>query len=65
MKIHPDGREEEKLMLINPGIPIPPQSTAIHGISDEDVKDAPLFREEAKNLARFIEGCEGGSIERF
>ena len=67
LKIHPDGREEEKLMLINPGIPIPPQSTAIHGISDEDVKDAPLFREEAKNLARFIEGCDlaGFNSNRF
>lgn len=67
LKIFPDGKEEEKLMLINPGMPIPPQSTAIHGISDEDVKDAPLFKEVAKNLAKFIEGCDlaGFNSNRF
>lgn len=67
LKIFPDGREEEKLQLINPGMPIPPQSTAIHGITDEDVKDAPLFKEEAKNLAKFIEGCDlaGFNSNRF
>ena len=41
LKIFPDGREEEKLQRINPGIPIPAQSSDIHGIYDDDVKDAP------------------------
>jgi len=45
-------------MLINPTIPIPPETTAIHGITDEDVKDAPTFLSIAKNLAREIEGCD-------
>lgn len=67
LKIHPDGREEEKLMLINPGMPIPAQASAIHGIYDKDVENAPLFREEAKNLAKFIEGCDlaGFNSNRF
>lgn len=37
---------------------IPPKSTAIHGISDEDVADSPKFRDIAKNLASFLEGCD-------
>ena len=67
LKIFPDGHEEEKLQRINPGIPIPPQSSAIHGIYDEDVKDAPLFKEVAKIYAKFIEGCDlaGFNSTRF
>lgn len=67
LKIFPDGREEERLQRINPGIPIPQQSSAIHGIYDEDVKDAPLFKEVAKLYARFIEGCDlaGFNSTRF
>ena len=37
---------------------IPPKSTAIHGITDEDVADSPTFRDIAKNLASFLEGCD-------
>jgi len=67
LKIFPDGHEEEKMQRINPGIPIPPQTSAIHGIYDEDVKDAPLFKEVAKNYAKFIEGCDlaGFNSTRF
>ena len=67
LKIHPDGREEEKLQLINPGIPIPLEASLIHGIYDEHVKDAPAFKEVAKIYARFIEGCDlaGFNSTRF
>jgi len=67
LKIFPDGHEEEKLQRINPGIPIPPQASAIHGIYDEDVKDAPHFKEVAKIYAKFIEGCDlaGFNSTRF
>jgi DNA polymerase-3 subunit epsilon len=58
LKIHPDGREEEKTQRINPGIPIPPEASVIHGIYDENVKDAPVFKDVAKSLAKFIEGCD-------
>ena len=43
---------------INPGMPIPPKSTAIHGIKDEDVVSSPTFKEIAKNLASFLEGSD-------
>jgi DNA polymerase-3 subunit epsilon len=67
LKINIDGSEEEKLMLINPEMPIPPEVTQIHGISDDDVKDKPTFKEVAKILAKFIEGCDlcGFNSNRF
>lgn len=58
VKVHTDGKEEIKTRRINPEMPIPPASTAIHGISDEDVKDCPTFREIAKSLASWIEGAD-------
>lgn len=67
VKVHPNGKEETKTRRINPGMPIPPESTAIHGISDEDVKDCPTFKEIAKSLATQIEGCDlaGFNSNRF
>lgn len=67
LKVHPDGREEMKSRLVNPEMPIPPQSTAIHGISDEDVKDSPTFKQVAKSLADILEGCDiaGFNSSRF
>jgi DNA polymerase-3 subunit epsilon len=44
--------------MVNPGIPIPPKTTAIHGIKDEDVVNSPSFKEIAKNLTTFLEGCD-------
>jgi DNA polymerase-3 subunit epsilon len=58
LKISPDGKEQWMTTRVNPEIPIPPKVTAIHGISDEDVADAPAFREIAKNVATFMEGCD-------
>jgi len=67
LKVFPNGDEESKTRRINPGIPIPAESTAIHGISDEDVKDCPTFKEVAKSLATQIEGCDlaGFNSNRF
>jgi DNA polymerase-3 subunit epsilon len=58
LKIYPNGEEESKTIRVNPTIPIPAKVTAIHGISDEDVKDAPRFSEIAKNLIQVFEGCD-------
>ncbi len=58
LKVHSDGSEEQKVFRINPGIPIPAEATRIHGITGEDVKDAPAFREVARTIAQFIEGCD-------
>lgn len=67
VKVHPNGKEECKTRRINPEMPIPPESTAIHGITDEDVKDCPTFKEVAKSLAVQIEGCDlaGFNSNRF
>lgn len=54
MKISPDGKKEVKTRRVNPEMPIPIQSSEIHGIYDEDVKDEPTFRALAKSLASFI-----------
>lgn len=58
IKVFPDGSEETYLQRINPGIPIPKEVSAIHGITDEDVKDKPSFAELASQLASFIQGCD-------
>lgn len=58
IKVNTNGTEEEKTMRINPTIPIPKEASDIHKILDEDVKNAPTFKEVAKELATFIEGCD-------
>ena len=58
IKIHPNGSEEQKTYRINPEMPIPKQVSEIHGIYDEDVKDKPTFKQLAKQIAAFFEGCD-------
>lgn len=54
LRINPDGREDTFHQLFNPEMPIPPSSTAIHGITDEDVADKPTFKEKAREILQFI-----------
>lgn len=63
----PKGIQEVHSFLFNPGMPIPPESTAIHGIKDEDVSGKPLFKDAAPDLYRLLEGCDlgGYNIIRF
>lgn len=58
LRIQPDGKESIKTQLVNPTIPIDPRAIAIHGITDEDVKDKPTFSELARTLANEFEGCD-------
>jgi DNA polymerase III subunit epsilon len=58
VKVHPDGRRETWERRLDPGVPIPPGSTAIHGISDGDVAGRPRFSDVAVELAAFLEGCD-------
>ncbi len=60
LKIHPDGREEIITQRVNPTIPIHPQATAVHGITNEDVKDCPTFAKQAQLYYNFIKDCDLG-----
>lgn len=63
IKLWPDGRQEEKCRRFNPRMPIPKEATAIHGITDADVKDEPPFDKVAKGpkgIAAYFAGCDLG-----
>ncbi len=67
IKLMPNGETLRKVHKVNPTIPISPESTAIHGISNDDVKDKPTFKEIAKECAKFLEGADlsGFNILKF
>lgn len=54
IRLNPDGTQEERCWLLNPGVPIPPETTAIHGITDQDVAEMPLFGERALEILAFF-----------
>ncbi len=58
IKVYPDGREETKARRINPEMHIPEQATAVHHITDEDVKNEPTFRQVSKALLAIFDGCD-------
>lgn len=58
LKVSPGGAEEWLTMRINPGIPISPEATRIHGITDADVANEPHFKDVARKIAAFLEGCD-------
>ncbi len=64
IKIMPNGNEESKTMRLRPvdmqgnTVHIPESSTAIHGITDDDVKDCPTFKEIAPELEKTFTGCD-------
>ncbi len=67
LKVFPNGNEESKTLRINPGMPIPAEASAVHGIYDADVADCPTFKEVARTIANEIEGCDlaGFNSNRF
>lgn len=60
VKLLPNGSREKYVKRVNPGMPIPASSTAIHGITDEDVKDCPTFKQIAKDIYEWMKGCDLG-----
>ncbi|MDI9356550.1 MAG: 3'-5' exonuclease [Chitinophagaceae bacterium] len=64
-------KENEEIItltyLINPQIPISVEASLVHGISDADVKDAPLFPDVAEEVSLFLKGCDlaGFNIIQF
>jgi len=67
LKVQNDGTEECKTWKVNPGMPIPKQSSDIHGITDEMVKDCPTFPELATEIYTFIKDADlsGYNSNRF
>ena len=58
IKIYPDGREERKSRRINPQMHIPEEASAVHHITDEDVKNEPTFAMISKDLLNIFDGCD-------
>lgn len=67
IKLLPDGTDTQYTRLINPGMPIPPEATAVHHITDSEVADKPQFAQIAKKLAMYFTGCDiaGFNSNRF
>lgn len=67
LRIDPDGGEHEKTWLVNPTIPIPVETTAIHGITDDIVRNCPTFAQVANEIKSFIGSSDlsGFNILRF
>jgi DNA polymerase-3 subunit epsilon len=60
LKALPNGSTETKTWRVNPGIPIPAETTKFHGITDQDVKDAPAFKDVAPQVLDFIGNADLG-----
>ena len=58
IKVNPDGSEERGNELVNPEKPIEPIITQLTGISNEDVKDKPTFKQLGAILADKFTGCD-------
>lgn len=58
IKYNPDGTQEEKTIRVNPTISIPLEASEVHGITDEDVKDLPTFKQYAQAIRNWFEGCD-------
>ncbi len=67
IRVEPDGRETCRHWLVNPGMHIPVESTAIHGITDDIVRECPTFAQIAGQVDAFLKGCDlgGYNVLRF
>jgi DNA polymerase-3 subunit epsilon len=67
LRCAPDRTTVSFLRRLNPGVPIPPSATAVHGIADADVADCCPFQAIVSDLLRFLDGCDlaGYGIKRF
>ena len=62
LKVNPDASRESKTWKVNPEMPIPKESSAIHGIYDEDVVNAPTFKDIASKILEMISGSDLGGF---
>lgn len=62
LRVNPNGEEQSKTWRINPEMPISAESTAIHGISQEDIAKAPTFKQVAQDVVQFIGSADLGGF---
>jgi DNA polymerase III subunit epsilon len=62
LKIFPNGKELSKTYRVNPEITIPEFATEVHGITNDDIKNAPTFKMIAKEVAELIEDSDLGGF---
>ncbi|OUS02085.1 DNA polymerase III subunit epsilon [Flavobacteriales bacterium 33_180_T64] len=62
LKVYPNGKEETYTQRVNPTIPIPPDVTLVHGISDEDIAGKPTFNEISKEVYQMIKDSDLGGF---
>lgn len=67
LKVFPDHTKKSQTWLVNPERPIPSETTAVHGISDEMVANAPVFKEIAKEIQTWVQSADlaGYNSDRF
>ena len=67
LKIDINNQKKEMVWRVNPECPIPEEASSVHGITDEMVKDQPIFKQISKEIYNFIEGCDlgGYNIDKF
>ena len=67
LKIDTNNQKKEMVWRVNPECPIPDEASSVHGITDEMVKDQPIFKQISKEIFNFIEGCDlgGYNIDKF
>ena len=67
LKVHPNGKEETYTKRVNPEMKIPAEVTLVHGISDEDVADAPTFKDISKEVYHMVKDSDlaGFNSNRF
>ncbi|MFT6686659.1 MAG: DNA polymerase-3 subunit epsilon, partial [Bacteroidia bacterium] len=57
-----DGSKTEHRYLVNPTVPIPIETSLIHGIYDKDILDSPTFAELAEELFELLNPCDLGGF---
>jgi DNA polymerase-3 subunit epsilon len=67
VRLMPNGDRDTRNYRVNPQMPIPPEATRIHGISDADVARCPTFTQIAPEVSGFLDGCDlaGFNVWRF
>jgi DNA polymerase III subunit epsilon len=60
VKIMTDGAKLQKRKLVNPEMPIPPDASAVHGITNQMVENAPTFKQVANEIKQFLDHCDLG-----